>query len=59
MQLSVPRYQAISVNRGANLDLDAIDKPLTRAADRSNSFVEIRKLGSEADRLNQIAKLTR
>src|ERR1043166_1180156 len=55
MQLSVPRYRAISVNRGANLD--DIDKPLNHALDLKNRFDQIRQSGTEAERLTAIAKL--
>ena len=55
MQLSVRRYQAISVGRGANLD--EIDKPLNHAPNLKNRFEEIRKLQSEAERLQRIAEL--
>ena len=55
MQLSVRRYQAISVGRGANLD--EIDKPLNHAPNLKNRFDEIRKLQSEAERLQGITEL--
>src|SRR5881296_1708335 len=55
MQLSVPRYRAISVGRGANLD--EIDKPLNHAASLKNRFDEIRNLPSEGERLAAIAEL--
>jgi len=55
MQLSVPRYQAISVGRGANLD--EIDKPLNHAPNMKNRFDEIRKLPTESERLQAIADL--
>ena len=55
MQLSVPRYRAISVNRGANLD--DIDKPLNHAPNLKNRFEEIRKLPSEPERLAAIAEV--
>jgi len=55
MQLSVRRYQAISVGRGANLD--EIDKPLNHALNLKNRFEEIRKLQSEPERLQGIAEL--
>jgi len=56
MQLSVERYQAIAVDRGANLD--QIDKPLTRAPWLREEFARIRGLGSEQQRLQAIAKIT-
>jgi hypothetical protein len=52
MQLSVPRYQAISVGRGANLD--TIDAPLNDAAWLKRQFAEIRTRPDEADRLRGI-----
>ena len=55
MQLSVPRYQAIAVGRGANLD--EIDKPLAPLGEMKQRLQEIRGLGSEADRLKAIAEL--
>ena len=41
MQLSVEKYQAIRVNRGANLD--EIDKPLTRRRELKTRLEKIRK----------------
>jgi hypothetical protein len=55
MQLSVPRYQAIAVGRGANLD--EIDKPLARLGDFKKRLQEIRELGPEADKLKAVAEL--
>lgn len=52
MQLSVPRYQAISVGRGATLD--TIDTPLNNWNWLKDRFAEIRKLATEAERLRQI-----
>ena len=52
MQLSVPRYQAISVGRGANLDL--IDTPLNDAPWLRVQFDAIRKETSEAERIRRI-----
>lgn len=52
MQLSVPRYQAIGVGRGANLDL--IDVPLNNAPWLTKQFAEIRELGDEPARLARI-----
>ena len=51
-QLSVPRYQAIRVGRGANLD--TVDMPLNDRIWLSGQFANIRKLASEQDRLNVI-----
>jgi len=55
MQLSVPRYRAIAVNRGANLD--DIDKPLNHSPNLKNRFDEIRGLDSESERLGAINQL--
>jgi len=55
MQLSVPKYQAIRVNRGANLD--EIDKPLNHRIDLEKRFAKVRKLKSEQERLAAIAKI--
>ena len=55
MQLSVPKYQAIRVNRGANLD--EIDKPLNDREDLKERFDDIRKLQSEKEQLAAIAKM--
>ncbi len=52
MQLSVPRYQAIALGRGANLD--AIDFPLNDRVWLENRFREIRALASEPERLAAI-----
>ncbi len=49
MQLSVPRYQAIAAERGANLD--AIDAPLNNRKWLMNQFGTIESLKSEADKL--------
>src|SRR6185503_7762750 len=51
MQLSVPRYKAIAVRRGANLDL--IDYPLNNAPWMREQFQRIRALPNENDRLRQ------
>jgi hypothetical protein len=48
MQLSVKRYDAISVGRGANLD--TIDAPLNNRAWLKAQFQEIRKLPTESQR---------
>jgi len=55
MQLSVKKYQAIRVNRGANLD--EIDKPLRNLSDLKERFDRIRRLPSEQKRLDAIAKV--
>jgi hypothetical protein len=54
MQLSVERYQAIAVNRGANLD--EIDKPLNRRVELQQRLDRIRALGSEPERLAALAR---
>jgi hypothetical protein len=51
-QLSVPRYQAIAVERGANLD--TIDFPLTNAGWLRHQFAAVRKLPAEAERLARL-----
>ncbi len=55
MQLSVDKYQAIAIRRGANLDL--IDFPLNNAPWLRVRFAEIRALTDETERLRQIAAL--
>lgn len=55
MQLSVPRYQAIDVGRGANLDL--IDVPLNSRLWLESRFAEIRQLPSEGDRIQQLHEI--
>jgi hypothetical protein len=52
MQLSVGRYRAISVDRGANLD--TIDEPLNSRRWLDQQFAELRVLDREADRLRGI-----
>jgi hypothetical protein len=52
MQLSVERYQAISVGRGANLD--TIDVPLNNRVWLKQYFAEIRELALESARLKRI-----
>ena len=49
MQLSVPKYKAIAVDRGANLD--TIDYPLNSRFWLKEQFAQIRGLPSEAERL--------
>jgi hypothetical protein len=48
MQLSVEKYQAISVDRGATLD--TLDAPLNSRRWLSQRFGDIRKIENEADR---------
>jgi hypothetical protein len=52
MQLSVSRYQAIAVHRGANLDL--IDFPLNNAPWLRKRFSDIAAIPNETDRLRKI-----
>ncbi len=52
MQLSVPRYQAIAVGRGATLD--TVDVPLNNRLWLQQRFAELRRLEREADRLKGI-----
>jgi hypothetical protein len=49
MQLSVPRYQAIAVGRGANLD--TLDVPLNNATWLRQRFAEIHACATEEERL--------
>jgi hypothetical protein len=55
MQLSVTRYQAIGITRGANLDL--IDVPLTDAPWLHKQFEEISALTAEPARLARIDEI--
>lgn len=55
MQLSVERYAAIAVGRGANLD--TIDLPLNNGPWLKQRFSELRQLADEADRLAGIAAI--
>jgi hypothetical protein len=55
MQLSVDRYKAISVGRGANLD--TIDAPLNSRAWLKQHFERIRGIGNESERLKEISRL--
>jgi hypothetical protein len=55
MQLSVPRYRAISVDRGATLD--TVEVPLNNRRWLVGQFQEIRKLEGEFDRLRGIEAL--
>ncbi|MFI5459735.1 MAG: hypothetical protein ACHRXM_30285 [Isosphaerales bacterium] len=52
MQLSVPRYKAISVGRGATLD--TVDAPLNNRGWLESRFEAIRKLTGEESRLSEI-----
>lgn len=55
MQLSVPRYHAIDVGRGANFDL--IDRPLNNRLWLKSNFARLREVSSESERLNGIQRL--
>ncbi|MBN2328558.1 MAG: hypothetical protein JXR73_15555 [Candidatus Omnitrophica bacterium] len=55
MQLSVPRYKAISYGRGANLDL--IDRPLNNRNWLKNRFDEIRKSSDEEERCRALDRI--
>ena len=55
MQLSVDRYKAISLDRGANLD--AIDFALNNRVWLKNRFQQIRAIDFEPDRIAKIVEL--
>ena len=55
MQLSVPRYKAIAVSRGANLD--SIDVPFNNRPWLTYRFAEIRKMADERERLKAIDEI--
>ncbi|MGA3190298.1 MAG: glycoside hydrolase family 20 zincin-like fold domain-containing protein [Bryobacteraceae bacterium] len=55
MQLSVDRYKAISIDRGASLD--SIDFALNNRVWLENRFAEIRAMASEDDRIQKISEL--
>jgi hypothetical protein len=57
MQLSVPRYQAISVDRGANLD--TIDAPLNDRVWLRQRFAAVRQAADEAERLKILDEVVR
>jgi hypothetical protein len=52
-QLSVPKYQALALGRGANLD--SVDAPVTNRVWLMDRFAEIGKLTDEPARLKEIA----
>ena len=54
MQLSVERYQAIGVDRGATLD--TIDRPLNSRLWLKARFAEIRKMAGEEERLESCTR---
>lgn len=56
MQLSVEKYYAIAVRRGANLDL--ISYPLNDRLWLEEQFKRIAQINTEQDRLNEIEKIT-
>jgi hypothetical protein len=55
MQLSVDKYQAIAVDRGASLD--TLDYPLNDRAWLRERFAKIRKLRSETERLKALDEI--
>jgi len=55
MQLSVQKYRAIAVDRGASLD--TLDYPLNNRFWLKGRFARIRKLTSEAERLKDIDEI--
>ncbi len=55
MQLSVQRYQAIAVDRGASLD--TLDFPLNNRPWLEHRFAQIRKLPAEPDRLRALDEI--
>jgi hypothetical protein len=55
MQLSVAKYQAIDVGRGANLD--ELDVPLNNRVWLKNRFVQLRRMESDAARLRGIREI--
>lgn len=55
MQLSVPRYRAIAVGRGANFDL--IDRPVNNLPWLKNRFAEMRAMTNERDRQRGIEEI--
>jgi hypothetical protein len=55
MQLSVEKYQAIAVDRGASLD--TLDYPLNNRFWLEDRFARIRKLPTEAERLGAIEEV--
>ena len=55
MQLSVPRYRAISTDRGATLD--TIDIPLNSRVWLEQKFAEVQQLPSERDRVAELDRI--
>jgi len=56
-QLSVPRYKAISIGRGASLD--SVERPLNNRGWLQARFAEIRAIAAEPDRLAAIDRIVR
>jgi hypothetical protein len=55
MQLSVPRYKAIAVDRGANLD--TVDAPLNNRLWLEEKFNELRRMPDESERLKELDRI--
>jgi len=55
MQLSVAKYKAIAIDRGASLD--TLDYPLNNRLWLKERFGAVRKLGEESDRLKAITEI--
>jgi hypothetical protein len=55
MQLSVPRYKAISVDRGANLD--TVDAPLNNRMWLKQKFADLRQTPDELARLTELDQI--
>jgi len=55
MQLSVPRYRAKQIGRGANLDM--VDIPLNHSMSLKEAFANVRKMRSEKQKLAKIAQI--
>jgi hypothetical protein len=55
MQLSVPRYQAISVDRGANLD--TLDVPLNSRVWLKQQFADVRRMTDEKEQLKSLDQI--
>jgi hypothetical protein len=55
MQLSVPRYKAIAVERGANLD--TVDAPLNNRVWLEGKFTELRRMPEENERLKELERI--
>jgi hypothetical protein len=55
MQLSVPRYKAIAVDRGANLD--TVDFPLNNRVWLERRFAELRQMPDESERLAELDRI--